>query len=391
MNKLLVLLFLTCLGVNSIKASYLVANNQIEPVIKDNNKSNINPRKEKYILGPGDSLVVSVIGIPELSGRFFIGPDGYMYLPEIDEIYASEITVQELKELLIIRYEKYVNNPDIFVRISEYRPVKVYITGEVQRPGYYKLNGVVSGYTQKEEQSLINNLSFDARNTTITSTRVETDKSLSIANRNKLFPSVFDAIRASQGITSYSDLSKIKVIRNNPKSLGGGKVSTELNFLSLFTNGDQSQNIRIFDGDTIIVSKSDEILKDQIINANKTNLSPDLIQVYVTGNVVKPGAIKIPQGSGLNQALSMVGGKKILSGRVEFLRFSQDGLIERRDFSYNQLAKINSRMNPILMTGDIINVKRSVLGYTTAVVGEVTRPLVGIYSLYNLIDDIKPD
>ncbi len=390
MNKLLIFLFLTCLAGNKTIASYLIANNQIESLDYEEKGSYLNIIKDKYILGPGDTLIVSVIGIPELSGKFFIGPDGYMYLPEIDEIYASELTVTELKELLKSKYEKYVNNPDLFVRVSQYRPVKVYVTGEVHRPGYYQLNGVVSGYNPKDERSLINNLSFEATNTT-TSTRVNANNPVPFLKGNKLFPSVFDAIRASQGITAYSDLSKIQVIRNNQKSQGGGKIKTELNFLSLLSNGDQSQNIRIFDGDTIIVSKSEKVLKDQIINANKTNLSPDLIQVYVTGNVEKPGAVKIPQGSSLNQALSMSGGKKILSGKVEFLRFNQDGLIERRDFSYNQQAKINTRMNPILMTGDIINVKKSVLGYTTAVVGEVTRPIVGVYSLYNLIDDISQD
>jgi len=75
-----------------------------------------------------------------------------MYLPVIDVMYASEITVQELKELLRIKYEKYVNKLDLFVGISEYRIVKFYFVGEVQRPDYNKLNGVLSGYNPKEEQ-----------------------------------------------------------------------------------------------------------------------------------------------------------------------------------------------------------------------------------------------
>ena len=38
---------------------------------------------DAYILGPGDSLQVELLDIPELSGTFSIGPDGTMYLPRL--------------------------------------------------------------------------------------------------------------------------------------------------------------------------------------------------------------------------------------------------------------------------------------------------------------------
>ena len=44
------------------------------------------------------------------------------------------------------------------------------------------------------------------------------------------FSTVFDAIRSSGGITQFSDLTSIKVIRKNSISNGGGKIQTTINF-----------------------------------------------------------------------------------------------------------------------------------------------------------------
>ena len=61
-------------------------------------------------------------------------------------------------------------------------------------------------------------------------------------------------------------------------------------FLALITEGNESQNIRLFDGDTVFVARSPTELREQIIQAGQTNLSPDFIQVYVTGRVREPAS-----------------------------------------------------------------------------------------------------
>ena len=69
-------------------------------------------------------------------------------------------------------------------------------------------------------------------------------------------PTVFDALKKSKGITNYADLSNVKIIRQNSKSSGGGKIETSLNILEMILNGDQSQNINLQDDDTIIIPRS---------------------------------------------------------------------------------------------------------------------------------------
>ena len=169
--------------------------------------------------------------------------------------------------------------------------------------------------------------------------------------------------------------------------MGNEKIKASLNFLELIMEGNQSQNIRVLDGDTIVVSKSKNILKEQIASTLQTNISPDILQVYVSGNVITPGLLYLPSGAGLNQAIAQAGGKKILSGQVEFLRFNDNLNVDKRKFNFDLKAKKNTYKNPILMNGDLINVKKSLLGSTTAVVGEITKPILGIYTLFNIIED----
>ena len=144
---------------------------------------------------------------------------------------------------------------------------------------------------------------------------------------------------------------------------------------------------RIFDGDNIIIPKSNKVIKEQILAINKTNISPENIIVYVNGNVENSGPATLRKGSSLIQAIASTGGKKLMTGKVEFIRFNDNGTTIRRKFRYNQNAEINSTMNPILMDGDIINVNKTILGTTTEVIGEVSSPLLSGYGIYSLFND----
>ena len=201
------------------------------------------------------------------------------------------------------------------------------------------------------------------------------------------YPRVFDAISRSRGITSYANLSEINVIRKNSKTNGGGLIQTSIDLSKLILEGDQSQNIRLYDGDTIKVSRSEIILKDQIYKAFKTNLNPDTFPVYVTGNVGSSGLKEVKQGTTLVQAVALAGGVEILSGLIEFIRFNDDGTTSRSYFKYDSKAKSDTKKNPILKDGDIVFVRDSFIGKTSKVVSKVTSPIVGTYGAYKLFGD----
>ena len=136
-----------------------------------------------------------------------------------------------------------------------------------------------------------------------------------------------------------------------------------------------------------MINKSNKVIKEQIISINKTNISPQDLIIYITGNVVSNGPITISKGSSLNQAIASAGGKKILTGNIEYLSFNYDGSTDKRSFKYESNAKVNSYKNPILHDGDVINVKRTILGQTTEVLKEFSTPLFSGFGIYNLFFD----
>ena len=345
---------------------------------------------DTYILGPGDSLQIELLDIPELSGTFAIGPDGTLYLPRLRALYVEGLTVEELRLFLTDQFRAFVRSPQLYIRPVGYRPVRIYVGGEVRRPGYYLLSG-------SQDLSTLST-SAEASQLSAGTAGVETRPGLNqvpggsttrgpgggLSTFGALFPTVFDAIRTAQGITPFSDLAQVQVTRRQPLSSGGGRIRANLNFLSLITDGDESQNIRLFDGDVVSVGKSPVVLREQLLKAGQTNLSPQFMQVYVSGRVKTPGGVTLPQGSALTQAITLAGGMQLLKGKVEFVRFTREGEIDRRVFSYSPGAASGSPTNPILMAGDIIRVQDSALSAAVGVLNELTGPFVGVYSVYSL-------
>jgi len=133
----------------------------------------------------------------------------------------------------------------------------------------------------------------------------------------------------------------------------------------------------------VSIDKSDVILREQLLKAGQTNLSPQFIQVYVSGRVVSPGGVTLPQGSALNQAINLAGGTRLLKGKVEFIRFTREGKVDRRVFSYNPNAASTSYNNPIPMAGDIVSMRDGALSAGIGLLNEVATPFVGVYGLYS--------
>jgi len=340
---------------------------------------------DTYILGPGDGLQIELLDLPELSGTFSIGPDGTLYLPRLRALYVEGLTIEELRYFLTQQFKTYVRNPQVYVRPVTYRPIRVFVGGEVRRPGYYTLSGVQNIVEDVTSNNLTDvDTGINALGQGVTSKRSTLTSGSSSGN---LFPTVFDAIRTAQGVTPYSKLSEVQVTRRQAYGLGGGRIRTNLDFLSLITEGNESQNIRLFDGDVISVAKSPVVLRNQLLMAGKSNLSPQFMEVFVTGRVNNPGGVTIPQGSSLNQAISLAGGVKLLKGKVEFVRFNREGTIDRRIFAYQPGAAADAANNPVLAAGDLIRVQDSILSGSISVFNELTGPFVGLYSVYSLFNE----
>ena len=89
-----------------------------------------------YLLGPGDSLRITVFGEPDLSGTFKIADNGTLTMPLVGQVAAGGLAVPELHKRLVTQLNaKAVKSPDVTLQIEEYRPF--FILGEVKNPGSY--------------------------------------------------------------------------------------------------------------------------------------------------------------------------------------------------------------------------------------------------------------
>jgi polysaccharide export outer membrane protein len=92
-----------------------------------------------YRIGPEDVLNVSVRDNPELTMDVTVRPDGKISFPLINEIQAADFTPVELSDVITRNLEKYIENPHVTVIVTQTNSKKIFLVGNVLRPGSYPL------------------------------------------------------------------------------------------------------------------------------------------------------------------------------------------------------------------------------------------------------------
>jgi len=313
-----------------------------------------------YILGEGDLLKITIVEIVENLANInkIIDSQGKIVLPEIGRVYVSGLTLNELEILLNKKFKNIIRDPNIKISVLKPKPLKIAIRGEVNNPGLYT-------FFYGDPQLLSANNSWAKVGST---------------------PRLFNAIQKAGGISPYSDLTKIEVIRDNPISRGGGQIKTTLNLLEVLSSGDKSQNIKLNNNDNIFIPKGDEKITFKIKEALKSNINPSLIKVYVSGDINNAGILNLKRDTDLNTAILIAGGQGFFKGVVTLSRFTSDGGYSNKTFKFNKNNERGSNKNPYLKEGDIIYVGKSSLKVFNEIITELTRPFVGIYSTYKIFD-----
>ncbi len=206
----------------------------------------------QYRVGVGDILQVNVLGEKEFTGSFRIATDGtidYQYLRKI-EVKAK--TVEDLERLITAKLkEGYLSDPQVSVEVKEFRSQQVLVLGAVAKPGPYPLT----------EESR-----------------------------------VLDLISRAGGITQTGGKRGVLLrTEKNVKDAKGpkeGKAETTkpivIDYYNLVHQGDFSQNLILKDGDIVNVPKANEI--------------------FVLGNVARPGPVKYEDNMTILQAVTLAGG-----------------------------------------------------------------------------------
>lgn len=96
-----------------------------------------------YRLGVGDRVKLNVYNEPNLSGEYWVNPDGFVSLPLIGNVQARGRAIAEIAADAKTRFaDGYLRDPKVSMEVTVFRPF--YILGEVSEPGQYPY---VSGLT----------------------------------------------------------------------------------------------------------------------------------------------------------------------------------------------------------------------------------------------------
>lgn len=94
-----------------------------------------------YRLYPGDVLDIAVPSAPELNRTVTVQPDGRVTMPLVSQIMAADRSVPEFRAMLTQAYASQLRRPEVEVTVKQASPIKVFVGGEVDKPGVYDMPG----------------------------------------------------------------------------------------------------------------------------------------------------------------------------------------------------------------------------------------------------------
>jgi polysaccharide export outer membrane protein len=157
-----------------------------------------------YLIGPDDVLSIVFWRDKDMSAEVVVRPDGRISLPLLNDIQAAGSTPEELRAQLEKAAAKYIAEPNATVVVKTINSRKVYITGNVLKPGTYPLTGDMS---------------------------------------------VLQLIAVAGGLQEYADSKKIVVMRKED----GRDRFFSFNYKDVTRQKNLQQNIALKPGDTVVV------------------------------------------------------------------------------------------------------------------------------------------
>jgi len=94
-----------------------------------------------YVIGAEDVLLITVWGDQRLTGNYIVRPDGYISMSLIRDVKAGERTPEQLRDEITERLKAgdFLKVPEVNVQVIQVNSKKIFIQGEVNKPGAYNL------------------------------------------------------------------------------------------------------------------------------------------------------------------------------------------------------------------------------------------------------------
>jgi protein involved in polysaccharide export with SLBB domain len=97
-----------------------------------------------YIVGAGDTLTINLWGGLTRTITRTIGRDGRIFLPDAGSIQLAGLSLGKAQSLIESALKRQYRDAKVAVTISDLRSVRVYVVGDVQRPGGYELSSLAT-------------------------------------------------------------------------------------------------------------------------------------------------------------------------------------------------------------------------------------------------------
>jgi len=159
---------------------------------------------EEYRIGPQDLVRIDVWKEPDISRTIPVRPDGKISLPLMNDVQAAGLTAMELAGSIREGLSKYITSPQVTVTVTEINSRRVYVTGEVMRPG---------------AQPLLPNMT------------------------------ALQALTSAGGFTQFARTKSIYILRNED----GKQVKHPFNYKAVLDGKHPEDNIQLQPGDVIVV------------------------------------------------------------------------------------------------------------------------------------------
>ena len=157
-----------------------------------------------YVIGTDDLLGIVYWRDKEMSTDARVRPDGRISIPLINELQAAGLTPEELQKKITEESKKYVEDASITIVVREIHSLRVFITGEVNKPGPYPITSATT---------------------------------------------VMQLISLAGGLREYANSKNIMIMRKE----GDKQTSLKFNYKEVAAGKNLKQNIDLKPGDTVVV------------------------------------------------------------------------------------------------------------------------------------------
>jgi polysaccharide biosynthesis/export protein len=101
--------------------------------------STVTAAEDRYHIGPGDVLEISVWKDEGLSREVVVPPDGVISFPLAGDIDVTHMTVTELRETVKKKLSEYVPDATVTVMLLQINSLRAYVIGKVNKPGEFPI------------------------------------------------------------------------------------------------------------------------------------------------------------------------------------------------------------------------------------------------------------